>query len=111
MPGQFDGTIYLTDAPDSQSIVGLYMRVPVQVGPIYVDTLKIQSSLRLRTDFGIDVVSDIPATVRGLELDTQQLRLVFDRAQFLVNPPVCTGTPSPASSPPRSTPPRSPARR
>ncbi len=74
VPGQFDGTIYLTDAPDSQSIVGLYMRVPVQVGPIFVDTLKIQSSLRLRTDFGIDVVSDIPATVRGLELDTQQLR-------------------------------------
>ncbi len=91
VPGQFDGTIYLTDAPDSQSIVGLYMRVPVQVGPIFVDTLKIQSSLRLRTDFGIDVVSDIPATVRGLELDTQQLRLVFDRAQFLVNPPTCTG--------------------
>ncbi|MBO9531581.1 MAG: hypothetical protein J7513_01220, partial [Solirubrobacteraceae bacterium] len=91
VPGSFTGTTYLTDAPDSQSIAGLYIRVPVVVGPIVVDTLKIQAAIRLRTDFGIDVVSDVPATVRGLQLDMQRLQLVFNKANFLVNPPVCTG--------------------
>ncbi|MEH3054309.1 MAG: hypothetical protein PGN13_09935, partial [Patulibacter minatonensis] len=91
VPGAFNGTVYLTDAPDSQSIAGLYLRVPVQVGPIVIDTLKLQASIRLRTDFGIDVVSDVPETLRKLNLDLQRLQLVFDRANFLVNPPVCSG--------------------
>ncbi len=90
-PGTFNGTVYLTDAPDSQSIAGLYIRVPVQVGPIVISTLKIQASIRLRSDFGVDVVSDVPEDVRKLALDMQRLQLVFNKAGFLVNPPVCSG--------------------
>jgi hypothetical protein len=91
VPGQFNGTVSLTDAPNSDSIVGLYIRVPVQVGPIVVDTLKIQAGLSLRSDYGVDVVSSIPETLRGLQLDQQRLQLVFNKANFLMNPPTCTG--------------------
>lgn len=93
VPGQFTGDVFLTDAPDAAAIVGLYIRVPVQVGPIYIDTLKINASLRLRTDFGIDVVSAIPEEVRRLKVDLQELRLTFDGngTNFLHNPPKCTG--------------------
>ncbi|MDQ8045562.1 MAG: hypothetical protein REI11_13235, partial [Patulibacter sp.] len=91
VPGQFSGAVYLTDAPTSGSLVGIYVRVPVVVGPIVVDTLKIQGAINLRPDYGIDVVSDIPDQVRGLQLDQQELQLVFDKSGFLVNPPVCSG--------------------
>ncbi|MDO9355910.1 MAG: hypothetical protein Q7T55_19590 [Solirubrobacteraceae bacterium] len=93
VPGGFDGAVYLTDAPaaSSNAIAGLYIRVPVVVGPIVVDTLKIQGTIRLRPDYGIDVVSAIPDTVRGLQLDQQKLTLTFNRANFMVNPPVCSG--------------------
>ncbi|MEN0014432.1 MAG: hypothetical protein AAGC46_13780, partial [Solirubrobacteraceae bacterium] len=89
--GTFSGSIYLADAPDSSSIAGLYIDVPVIVGPISIGDLHITSSLKLRTDFGVDVVSSIPDTIRGLQLDQQQLKLTFNASNFLVNPPVCTG--------------------
>ncbi len=91
VPGTFNGEIFLTDAPDATSIAGLFIKVPVQVGPIFIDDLKIQAKIRLRTDYGIDVVSTIPEDVRKLQLDQQRLRLTFDKANFMTNPPVCTG--------------------
>ncbi|MBJ7472258.1 MAG: hypothetical protein JHD16_13210, partial [Solirubrobacteraceae bacterium] len=90
-PGTFNGTVYLTDAPDSNSIAGLYINVPMQVGPIYVDDVEIQARLVLRPDFGVDVIADIPDAVRGIQLDQQQLQLTFNKANFLLNPPVCSG--------------------
>lgn len=91
VPGTFGGNVYLTDAPTDDALAGLFIDVPVQVGPIYLDDLQITASLILRPDYGVDVVSAIPETVRGLQLDQQQLKLVFDRANFLTNPPTCTG--------------------
>lgn len=91
VPGSFGGNVYLTDAPTDDALAGLFIDVPVQVGPIYVDDLKITASLILRPDYGVDVVSSIPETVRGLQLDQQQLKLIFDRANFLTNPPTCSG--------------------
>ncbi len=90
-PGLFEGTVYLTQPPNGSSLAGLFIQVPVTVGPIYLDDLKIEAGLSLRPDYGVDVISAIPETVRGLQLDQQELKLVFDRANFLTNPPVCTG--------------------
>ena len=90
-PGTFNGTVYLTDAPDAASLAGLYIKVPMVVGPIVVGDVKITAKLRLRTDFGVDVIADIPDAVRGIQLDQQQLALTFNKANFLINPPVCTG--------------------
>ena len=91
VPGQFGGNVYLSDAPTDDALAGLFIDVPVQVGPIYLDDLQITASLILRPDYGVDVVSSIPETVRGLQLDQQQLKLIFDRANFLTNPPTCSG--------------------
>ncbi len=90
-PGTFTGNVYLTDAPDSSSIAGLYINVPMQVGPIFVGNVAIQAKLVLRPDFGVDVVATIPDQVRGIQLDQQSLQLTFNKAGFLLNPPVCTG--------------------
>ncbi len=90
-PGSFTGNVYLTDAPDSSSIAGLYINVPMQVGPIFVGNVAIQAKLVLRPDFGVDVVATIPDQVRGIQLDQQSLQLTFNKANFLLNPPVCTG--------------------
>lgn len=90
-PGTFNGNVWLTDAPDSSSLAGLYIKVPMVVGPIVVGDVKITAKLRLRNDFGVDVIADVPAAVRGIQLDQQQLALTFDKANFLLNPPVCTG--------------------
>ncbi|MBJ7472267.1 MAG: hypothetical protein JHD16_13255 [Solirubrobacteraceae bacterium] len=90
-PGLFEGTVFLTQPPTDASLAGLFIRVPVVVGPIAVDVLEIEAELVLRPDYGVDVISSIPETVRGLQLDQQELRLVFDRANFLTNPPTCTG--------------------
>ncbi len=90
-PGSFTGNVYLTDAPDASSIAGLYINVPMQVGPIFVGNVAIQAKLVLRPDFGVDVVATIPDAVRGIQLDQQSLQLTFNKANFLLNPPVCTG--------------------
>ncbi len=90
-PGTFNGTVSLTDAPDADSVAGLFIKVPVQVGPIYVDDITIQASLVLRPDYGVDVISSIPETIRGLQLDQQELKLTFNRDNFLTNPPICVG--------------------
>lgn len=91
VPGQFAGNVFLSDAPTNDALAGLFIDVPVQVGPIYLDDLQITAALILRPDYGVDVVSSIPETVRGLQLDQQQLKLIFDRANFLTNPPTCSG--------------------
>ncbi len=90
-PGLFSGKVFLTQPPDDASLAGLFIQVPVVVGPIYLDDLKIEAALALRPDYGVDVISSIPENVRGLQLDQQELRLVFNRANFLTNPPVCDG--------------------
>ncbi len=67
------------------------MHVPVKVGPISVGTISALAEIRLRPDYGIDVISDVPTDIRGVQLDQQELRLVLDRPGFLLNPPTCDG--------------------
>lgn len=92
-PGQFSGKVYLSEPAPSATgaIAGLFMKVPVVVGPIYVDDIHVDAAVKLRSDFGLDVVSPIPSEVRKMEADIQRLQIVFNKPDFMVNPPVCTG--------------------
>jgi hypothetical protein len=91
VPGVVSGTVYLMDPPDDQSIAGLYVHVPVVIGPIVVGMVKEKAAIRLRPDYGVDVIASIPETIRGMHFDLQKLDLNFTKANFLSNPPTCTG--------------------
>ena len=58
-PGSFTGSVYLADAPSSSDLVGLAISLPVQVGPINLGFVNVMADVRLRSDYGIDVIADV----------------------------------------------------
>ncbi|MBJ7471093.1 MAG: hypothetical protein JHD16_07310, partial [Solirubrobacteraceae bacterium] len=89
-PGTFGGgKIYLVDAPSASDIVGIGLSIPVVVGPVDLGKVNVVGSVRLRSDYGIDITADVPTEIKGIPMYLRSLQIAVNEPNFLFNPSTC----------------------
>lgn len=89
-PPTLPGTVYLAAPKAAGDPASLAIVVPAKLGPVDAGTVVVGARLTLRSDGGLDVISDsIPALQRGIPLAIQQLSITLNKPGFMQNPSSC----------------------
>ncbi len=70
-------------------MVGLGISLPVQVGPVDLGSVNVVASVKLRSDYGIDISADVPTSIKGIPMYLRQLAIAINKSGFLFNPSTC----------------------
>lgn len=94
-PPTLNGSAYLTEPKVAGDPAGLSIVVPARLGPVDAGTVIVGQRLVLRSDGGLDVISDpIPALQLGIPLAIRRLTVTIDRDGFMRNPTSCGTLPA-----------------
>ncbi|HEU4657473.1 MAG TPA: hypothetical protein VFR97_08110 [Capillimicrobium sp.] len=84
------GQVFLTGPYRPGDIAGLSIVVPARVGPFDLGRTVVRAGLRVRSDVGLDIVSDpLPTIIGGLPLRLRSVTLDIVRDGFMFNPTSC----------------------
>ena len=88
-PLPLSGDVFLTSGFDG-GVAGLAIIVNAKVGPIDLGVVPVIAKMTVRSDMGIDVVSEpIPSIVGGVPLFVRTMSLDLNRSGFLFNASSC----------------------
>ncbi len=88
-PLPLSGDVFLTSGFDG-GVAGLAIIVKAKVGPINLGVVPVIAKMTVRSDMGIDVVSEpIPSIVGGVPLFVRTMSLDLNRSGFLFNASSC----------------------
>jgi hypothetical protein len=89
-PPTLPGDVYMTEPKVPGDPAGLSVKVPAKLGPVDAGVVIVGARLVLRSDGGLDAISDpIPALQLGIPLAMRQLTVTVDRDGFMRNPTSC----------------------